>query len=79
MFRVNNKIVDFEHISHLFLMFLQLTLNNEMLAGNAESHTVVLMDVFIHIYLEKLKRISLKIKTVGRDDSPLSAFIRYRH
>ena len=38
MFKVNNKntdffIVNFEHISHLFLVFLLLTLNKSVLAG----------------------------------------------
>ena len=41
MFKVNNKkqqndvnvvIINFEHISHIFLVFLLLTLNNLMLA-----------------------------------------------
>ena len=38
MFKVNNRsgifIVNFEHISHLVLVFLLLTLNKQMLAGN---------------------------------------------
>ena len=41
MFEVNNKytrtnifIVNFDHISYLFLMFLLLTLNKQMLIGN---------------------------------------------
>ena len=29
-------IIDFEHISRLFLMFLLLTLNKQMLAGNIQ-------------------------------------------
>ena len=35
MFKVNNKntIVNFEYISHLFLVFLLLTLNKYILAG----------------------------------------------
>ena len=37
MFKVNNRsgiFVNFEHISHLVLVFLLLTLNKQMLAGN---------------------------------------------
>ena len=42
MFKVNNKdigtfIVNFEHISHLALVFLLLTLSREMPAGNMQT------------------------------------------
>ena len=35
-------IVDFEHISHLFLVFLLLTLNKQILAGLAFTLLIVL-------------------------------------
>ena len=38
MFKVNNKnvfMVNFEHISHLFPVFLLLSLDIEMLAGSS--------------------------------------------
>ena len=53
MFKVNNKntrrrercrpgvcIVNFEHISHLFLVFLLFILKNEMLAGECVSSKI---------------------------------------
>ena len=43
MFKVNNKdvfIVNFEHISHLVLMFLLLALSRSMLAGDEPESTL---------------------------------------
>ena len=39
MFKVDNNgvFVKFEHISHLFLVFLVLTLNREIFAGNTNT------------------------------------------
>ena len=52
MFKVNNLktpdrshvvIVNFEHISHLFLVFLLLILNTYMLARNFLSHVMSML------------------------------------
>ena len=60
MFKVNNKdtrmmpTVNFEHISHLVLMFLLLTLNMQLLAGKLWVSTKFLRQKIRYIFMGKI-------------------------
>ena len=78
MYKVNNKntfVVNFEHIAHLVLLFLLVTLNMELLAGRYKNETLAQKWVkYLAILLKRAHAFECTIKSANLKNEPIILF-----